>query len=505
MKRILCALTVGCIVAAALAAPASAATVTTTQTGNLTIAASTDAAGATSVVWDFGDGTLASTVATHTYAAAGNYHVAVTASHPDPVDPTVTITETGEADVHVVAIPTPNFSYVVLANGTVQFSDASTGEPATWTWNWTSGAATGTATGPSPGLTLPAGTAQVTLTVGNVAGSQAVTLPVTVNGPPVAAFTITSNPAGTNTPVTFDASTSTDPNADPLTYSWDLNGDQVYGDANGPIQTKSYPTAGNFRVGVRVTDGHGGTDTQVDFVSVLPDKAPAVVLSANPAEPSLGAEVTFTAKASDTDGTVDAIEWDLDNDGQFDDGAGAIVTWTFTTPGSRIVAVRATDDMGVATIAFQTINVTGSSSGPSTQPGSAPLFFPQDSASSTRRVLMLSPFPIVRIRGLIRRRSVRISLLSIKAPKGATVRIVCRGRSCAKKSVKRRVASAASAVRFRALERSMRKGTVIQVFVTAPGRVGKYTSFRIRSNAAPMRRDRCLLPGGTKPAACPAQ
>jgi PKD repeat protein len=501
MRRTLSALTAAGILAAVLAAPAPAATIAFTQAGSIVSFSTTDVTGATSVLWDFGDGTAPSSDPAHTYATAGNYPVTVTATFQNPTDPTIITTDTGTTTAHVVAVPTPSFSYVVLANGTVQFSNASTGEPAAFAWSWTGG----TATGATPLVALPAGTTQVTLTASNVAGSQAATLPVIVNGPPVAAFTITSNPAGTSTPVTFDAGTSTDPNSDPLTYSWDLNGDQVYGDANGAVQTKSYPTPGNYRVGVRVSDGHGGMDTAVDFVSVLPDKAPAVAMSASPAEPSVGANVTFTATASDADGTVATIEWDLDNDGHFDDGDGAVVTWSFTTPGSRIVAVRATDDMGVATIAFQTINVTGSASGASAPPGSAPVSFPHDSASSTRRAQMLSPFPIVRIRGLILRRAVRISLLSIKAPKGATVRVTCRGRSCAKKSVKQRVASARSSVRVRALERRMRKGTVIQVFVTAPERVGKYTSFTIRSNAAPVRRDRCLRPGGSKPVNCPAQ
>jgi hypothetical protein len=73
--------------------------------------------------------------------------------------------------------------------------------------------------------------------------------------------------------------------------------------------------------------------------------------------------VTFTATASDPDGTVAAIDWDIDGDGQFDDGTGAVVTRSFSTPGSRIVSVRATDNAGVATIAFRTIEVTGSSQG----------------------------------------------------------------------------------------------------------------------------------------------
>ena len=66
-----------------------------------------------------------------------------------------------------------------------------------------------------------------------------------------------------------------------------------------------------------------------------------------------------------------------------------------------------------------------------------------------------------------------------------------------------RVASGKRAVRVRSFERRLRRGAVIEVFVTAPGRIGKYTRFTIRANAAPARRDLCLQPGKSKPAACP--
>jgi PKD repeat protein len=344
----------------------------------------------------------------------------------------------------------------------------------------------------------------VTLTVVNPAGSHTVTLPVVVNGAPTAALSIAPNPTGPNTPVRFNASASTDPNRDPLSYSWDLNGDQRYGDATGPIQTRAFAAPGTHRVGVRVSDGHGGTDTAVDFVTVLQDKPPTVAMSASPAEPAVGATVTFTATASDPDGTVAAIQWDLDGDGQFDDGAGAVATWSFSTPGSRIVAVRATDNRGVATIAFRTINVTGSTAGSSAiqpPPGAASIPVP---ASAASRPGLMSPFPVVRIRGLIFKGFVRVNLLSVTAPSGARVKVVCHGRGCPKKALVRRARSGARPMRFRTLERRLRKGVVIEVVITAPEQIGKYTRFTIRSHAAPARRDLCLQPGSSKPGACPA-
>jgi PKD repeat protein len=100
----------------------------------------------------------------------------------------------------------------------VQFTDISTGEPTSWQWTFPGGTFSGRT---PPAQAIPAHTPpeSVTLTVANPAGSDVVSAPVVVNGPPTAALTITPNPVGANTPVTLNASASTDPNGDPLSYS----------------------------------------------------------------------------------------------------------------------------------------------------------------------------------------------------------------------------------------------------------------------------------------------
>jgi PKD repeat protein len=432
------------------------------------------------------------------FPQAGDYTAVLDATDDDPM---ATAPAHAQTTFHVYNTPTASFTYTVLAGGTVQFTDTSTGEATSWQWAFPGGTFSGRTPPPQviPPRTPPW---PVTLTVSNPAGSSVVSVPVVVNGPPVAALTITPNPVGVNTPVTLSASGSTDPNGDVLRYSWDLNGDKTYGDATGAVQTRTFTSAGTFRVGVRVTDPGGSSNDAVDFVNVLQDKPPLVSLSASPATPAVGAPVIFTATASDPDGTVAGIAWDLDGDGQFNDGTGPVVTRSYSTPGSRVVSVRATDNMGVATIAFRTIEVTGSSdgqSGAATAAGGS-----ATNSASSAKLAMLSPFPIVRIRGVILRGFARLSLLSVKAPTGARVRVVCHGRGCPKKkSVVLRVASGKSAVRVRSLERRLRSGTVIEVFVTAPRRIGKYARITIRSNAAPARRDLCLNPGKSKPVACP--
>jgi hypothetical protein len=114
---------------------------------------------------------------------------------------------------------------------------------------------------------------------------------------------------------------------------------------------------------------------------------------------------------------------------------------------------------------------------------------------------LLRPFPIVRIRGYFKNGGVRVTLLSVNAPRSSHVAARCVGKGCPVRSVS--VASAPA--RLRAFERFLSAGTVLQVRVTSAGRIGKYVSFRIRAHSAPLRNDLCLMPGKPKPTACPTR
>jgi PKD repeat protein len=454
--------------------------------------------------------------ATPTFPAAGNYTAQLSATDDDPL---MTAPATAQAQFHVYAKPVASFTSTVLTNGTVQFTDTSTGEPTTWAWTFPNG--TTSKVKSPPAQALPVGTSNVTLKVTNPAGNGNVTQAVIVNGPPTVVLNIMSTPAAISTPVLLDAGRSTDPNQDPLTYGWDLDGNGTYVDATGALQSVKYDAPGVYRVGVQVSDGHGGVSTADAFITVVADKPPAVDFSTTPAVPVAGQQATFTATASDPDGTVAKVDWDLDDDGAFDDAAGPTATWTFPTAGSHIVAVRATDDRGVATIAFRTITVTappalvaptsvtesptGSSAPPPLPSSASGTPIPRVPAPSSNRVPLLTPFPVVRIRGLLYHGVVRISLLKVQAPPGTTIRVRCRGSSCAPRRGDLRVKVARAPVRLRTLEhRSLKPGTIIEVYITAPGRIGKYTRFTVRANAAPARSDLCLRPGRKTPMSCPS-
>ena len=112
----------------------------------------------------------------------------------------------------------------------------------------------------------------------------------------------------------------------------------------------------------------------------------------------------------------------------------------------------------------------------------------------------MRPEPLVRIRGWLTERGARITLLTVRAPRGAKIAVSCSGIGCPRVAP----AKAAKRTRLRDYEGMFRAGARLVIRVTRPGFVGKHTSIRIRRDKPPLRRDRCLYPGSEEPTACSA-
>ena len=76
-----------------------------------------------------------------------------------------------------------------------------------------------------------------------------------VNLAPTAAFTASPTFGQPPLPVSFDATNSTDPNGDLLTYSWDFGDGQ---NSTGVTASHTYSSEGTYTVTLTVTDIHGG-------------------------------------------------------------------------------------------------------------------------------------------------------------------------------------------------------------------------------------------------------
>ncbi len=114
----------------------------------------------------------------------------------------------------------------------------------------------------------------------------------------------------------------------------------------------------------------------------------------------------------------------------------------------------------------------------------------------------MSPFPVVRLAGSLYPRGVKVRALEARAPAQATVTVRCAGKSCPSKRIVKTADK--SRVRFKAMTRFLREGTIISVSVRKGDLIGKYTRWLIRGGKLPKRKDLCLYPSRRKAARCPA-
>jgi hypothetical protein len=223
-------------------------------------------------------------------------------------------------------------------------------------------------------------------------------------------------------------------------------------------------------------------------------RPPVASFTIAPATPLANQPVLFTSTSSDPDGALIEQVWDLNGDGNYDNGGGATAFRSFAAAGGYAVGLRVTDDAGLVSFDSQTLTVVPAPATPVTTQKSG--------------LRLLSPFPVVRIAGRITGRGTRVRLLRVKAPVGTRVTVRCRGRSCPFKKQVRAVPTGARSltavsVRVRRLERLLLPGVRVRVYITKRGAVGKYTKFRFRAGNAPVRTDLCLMPGSSAPAECP--
>jgi len=90
------------------------------------------------------------------------------------------------------------------------------------------------------------------------------------NNPPIAVATGTPTSGTAPLAVNFNGSASSDPDAgDTISYSWDLNGDGVYGDSTAANPSYTYSSAGTYNVTLKVTDNHGSSTISAPVTIVV--------------------------------------------------------------------------------------------------------------------------------------------------------------------------------------------------------------------------------------------
>ena len=288
----------------------------------------------TSWSWNFGDGsTSALRNPGHAFATPGTRTVTLTVANGSGATNSVSRTVT------VAAALAASFTYSPgspTAGQTVQFTDASTGSPTSWSWNFGDGS-TSAVRNPSHAFAA-GGSYTVTLTASNAASSSSATRTVLVTGASgvVAAFSV--SPAA---PVEGQAVQFTDTSTgSPTSWSWNFNDGSTSGAQN---PTHAFAAAGSYSV-VLTASNAGGSSSATRVVAVTAKPADlTAAFSFSPSSPKIGDTVQFTDTST---GAPLVWLWD------FGDGA----TSTAQNPG------HAYGTAGSKTVTLTVSNASGSQS-----------------------------------------------------------------------------------------------------------------------------------------------
>jgi glucose/arabinose dehydrogenase len=175
------------------------------------------------------------------------------------------------------------------------------------------------------------------------------------NRAPLASFTRTPNSGAVPMRVTFDASASSDPDGDALSYSWNF-GDGTTG--SGKTTQKTYSSAGKFRVVLTVTDSKGATAAKALYVhpgNTAP--TPSITSPSSSDRFSVGQSITLQGTATDgEDGTLPgtSLRWTVQirhNDHFHPYATGTGNSLTITMPGPEDLAATETSWLKVSLVA----------------------------------------------------------------------------------------------------------------------------------------------------------
>ena len=153
--------------------------------------------------------------------------------------------------------------------------------------------------------------------------------------------------------------TASDPDNDPLTYTWSSTGGKV--DGNGPqVRWLSAGTpVGSDAITAKVDDGRGGSASSSVTVRVepKPNHPPTITCTADRSSVFAGEKVHITTNASDPDGDPLTYTWRA-NAGQIvDNGAAVDLDTSGLAPGNYSVTVRVEDGRGGAADCSSTVEV----------------------------------------------------------------------------------------------------------------------------------------------------
>ena len=171
----------------------------------------------------------------------------------------------------------------------------------------------------------------------------------------------TTVPSGTVVAFSTTAADSDDPLSS-LTYEWRINGIVQAGATSSTFSGTFSGTPGDV-ITVRVTVRDPGLLSGFDEsqVTIASSNSPPTANAGGPYTVNEGSSVTLSGGGStDPDGFADIVlfEWDLDNDGAYDDATGVTTTFAgLDGPSSHTVGLRVTDSAAATDTDSTTVTV----------------------------------------------------------------------------------------------------------------------------------------------------
>ena len=182
------------------------------------------------------------------------------------------------------------------------------------------------------------------------------------NKNPVPEFTWSPTSPNTGQVVSFDGSSSSDPDGTIVNYAWDFDDGNTASGATLHSPSNTYAAAGTYTVLLTVTDNNGATGQCSHTIGISsPNKNPVPEFTWSPTSPNTGQVVSFDgSSSSDPDGTIVNYAWDFD-DGNTASGATLhSPSNTYAAAGTYTVLLTVTDNNGATGQCSHTVSVTTS-------------------------------------------------------------------------------------------------------------------------------------------------
>ena len=171
--------------------------------------------------------------------------------------------------------------------------------------------------------------------------------------------------------VTLNGTGSYDPDGEITWYKWDFNNDGIW-DAQGnasvaSIVTTTYTSAGIYTVVLSVEDNYIPPDSDTDTCIITVYTQSPIADADGPYYINEGDGVSLDGSGSyDPDGSIASWQWDLDDDGQYDDANGETpyISWSslkalgIDDDGTYTIGLKVTDNDGASNTTTTSITVS---------------------------------------------------------------------------------------------------------------------------------------------------